>query len=204
MRIAVLGATGHTGHHVLDLALGHGHHVTALVRSPDKLAPASGLTILQGNPLEPAALTAMLAGHDAVISVLGPGSRDALKPSTMVADYARGLIEAMDRAGVARLAIISAAVLFPLRGPVYAFFRWFLRHHARDLAAMEHQVQDSRLAWTIARPGRLVESSGDEHRAAVGAFPANGRTISFRAVAAFLVGAVERTSHVHEIVGLAR
>ena len=43
MRIVVLGATGHTGHHVVDLALGRGHDVTAFVRSPGKLAPAERL-----------------------------------------------------------------------------------------------------------------------------------------------------------------
>lgn len=204
MRIAVLGATGHTGRHVLDFALGHGHDVTAFVRSPGKLAPAERLTIVAGDPLQPASLAAALPDHDAVISVFGPPSREALTQSTLVADYARGLIAAMQTARVPRLAIISAAVLFPLRGPVYAFFRWFLRHHARDLAAMEQQVQDSGLAWTIARPGRLVESADAQCRAVPGAYPANGRTMSFRAAAGFLVDAVERRSHVHEIVGLAR
>jgi uncharacterized protein YbjT (DUF2867 family) len=114
------------------------------------------------------------------------------------------LIAAMATAGVPRLAIISAAVLFPLRGPVYRMFRWLLRHHARDLAAMEQQVQASELAWTIARPGRLVESTREQCRAVTGAFPANGRAMSFRAAAGFLVDVVERHSHVHEIVGLAR
>lgn len=204
MRIAVLGATGRTGHHVLHLALGRGHDVTALVRSPGKLTPAERLTIVAGDPLQPALLAATLPGHDAVISTLGPPSREALKPSTIVADYARGLIAAMQTAEVPRLAIISAAVLFPLRGPVYAFFRWLLRHHARDLAAMERQVRDSGLAWTIARPGRLVESADEQCRAATGAYPVHGRTMSFRAVAGFLVDAVERHDHVREIVGLAR
>jgi len=204
MRIAVLGATGHTGHHVLDLALARGHRVTAFVRSPDKLTSASGLTITRGNPLEAAALAAVLPGHDAVISVFGPRSRDALKPSTIVGDYARALVEAMQTAGVERLAIISAAVLFPLRGPLYAFFRWLLRHHARDLAAMEQHVQDSQLAWTIARPGRLIESTDEQCRVAPGAFPDHGGAISFRAVAAFLLGAVEHQRHLHQIAGLAR
>jgi len=35
----------------------------------------------------------------------------------------------------------------------------FLRHHARDLRAMESIVQTSGLAWTIARPPRLTKSN---------------------------------------------
>src|SRR5437868_6950481 len=60
MRLAVLGATGHTGRHVLDFALGHGHDVTAFVRSPGKLTPAERLTIVAGDPLQPASLAAAL------------------------------------------------------------------------------------------------------------------------------------------------
>jgi len=204
MRIAVLGATGNTGRHVLDLALGHGHDVTALVRSPGKLIPRARLSLVEGNLLEPAALAASLPGHDAVISVFGPPQREALTPSSIVADYTRGLIAGMRGAGVDRLAIISAAVLFPMRGPVFAFFRWFLRHHARDLAAMERLVQDSSLAWTIARPGRLLAGADDTCRTATNAYPARGRSMTFRAVAAFLVETIERRSHVREIVGMAR
>lgn len=204
MRIAVLGATGNTGRHVLDLALGHGNTVTALVRSPGKLAPRERLSIVEADVLDPASLAAGLAGHDAVISVFGPPSREALKPGTIVTDYVRGLIAAMRAARVDRLAIISAAVLFPMRGPVFAFFRWFLRHHGRDLAAMERLVQDSSLDWTIARPGRLHAGDDDSYRTATNAFPPKGRTMSFRAVARFLVETIERGSDLHQIVGLAR
>src|SRR6185295_13309155 len=112
----------------------------------------------------------------AVISVFGPPPREALKPSSLVADYTRGLIAAMRGAGVDRLAIISAAVLFPMRGPVFALFRWFLRHHARDLAAMEQLVQGSTLAWTIARPGRLIAGDDDDCRIATNAYPPRGRS----------------------------
>lgn len=204
MRIAVLGATGNTGRHVLDLALAHGNAVTALVRSPGKLAPRERLSIVETDLLDPASLAAGLAGHEAVISVFGPPSRQALAPGTIVTDYVRGLIAGMRGAGVDRLAIISAAVLFPMRGPVFAFFRWFLRHHSRDLAAMERLVQDSPLAWTIARPGRLGAGDDDSYRTATNAFPPKGRTMTFRAVAKFFVETIERGSALHEIVGLAR
>jgi len=204
MRIAVLGATGNTGRHVLDVAIGHGNDVTALVRSPGKLTPRERLSVVQADLFDPGSLAAGLAGHDAVISVFGPPSREALKPGAIVTGYARGLIAGMRGARVDRLAIISAAVLFPMRGPVFAFFRWFLRHHARDLAAMERLVQDSPLAWTIARPGRLATADDDSYRIATNAYPLNGRTMSFRAVAGFLVESVERGRAVREIVGLAR
>jgi hypothetical protein len=108
----------------------------------------------------------------------------------------------MLRTHVSRLAIVSAAVLFPERGIYFAFFRWFLRHHALDLRAMEEIVQSSRLAWTIARPPRLTRSADDRFQAAPGALPVGSRSLPYRAAAAFLLGAVEERSYISEIVGL--
>lgn len=54
------------------------------------------------------------------------------------------------------------------------------------------------------RRGRNVSAFvRSQCQAAAGAYPVNGRAMSFRVAAGFLVDAVERGSHVHEIVGLA-
>ena len=37
MRLFILGANGKTGSEIMDLALKHGHQVTAFVRSPEKI-----------------------------------------------------------------------------------------------------------------------------------------------------------------------
>ncbi len=50
MRLFILGATGGTGKHLVDLALQRGHHVTAFVRSPQKLPRHERLTIVEGDP----------------------------------------------------------------------------------------------------------------------------------------------------------
>jgi nucleoside-diphosphate-sugar epimerase len=53
MKLFVLGATGHTGTHIVDLALSRFHGVTAFVRSPQKIAHHDPrLRIVGGNPLE--------------------------------------------------------------------------------------------------------------------------------------------------------
>ncbi|MDB4956933.1 MAG: Flavin reductase [Myxococcales bacterium] len=204
MRLLVLGATGNTGREILDRALARGHHVTAFVRSPEKLAPAAGLAIVPGDPRDRAALAAALVGHDAVVSAIGMRPPKAFRPHTLVADCAAATVDAMGIAGVQRLAIVSAAVLFPERGLVFAFFRWLLKHIARDLGAMEGVVRASALDWTIVRPPRLVQSADESWRFAVDALPAHGRTMGFRALAAFLVDAVEQDAHPRALVGLAR
>jgi putative NADH-flavin reductase len=204
MRLFVIGATGKTGTEIVDLALARGHEVTAFVRSPQKVRQATSLAAVRGDPLRSETIAAALPGHDAVLSAIGPAPREALRPSTLLADCARATVDAMTATGVNRLVIVSAAVLFPEKGLFFAFFRWLLRHHARDLSAMEDIIKASTLAWTIARPPRLVKSPDTNFRALPDALPPGGRSMSFRAVAAFMLDAVERHSYVNQIVGLAQ
>jgi uncharacterized protein YbjT (DUF2867 family) len=208
MRLFVIGANGKTGTQILDLARRRGHEVTAFVRSPEKLAAAQradaagSLTVVRGDPRRAESIAAALPGHDAVLSAIGPHPREALRPSTLVTDCARATVDAMTARGIARLAIVSAAVLFPEKGLYFAFFRWLTKHHARDLLVMERIVQASGLAWTIARPPRLTKSLDASFFALRDALPPGSRAMSFRSVAAFMLDAVERQSHVTEIVGL--
>jgi putative NADH-flavin reductase len=205
MRILVLGATGRTGREVVDLALARGHVVTAYVRSPQKLTRrGQGLVVERGDALDVDRLAEALVGQGAVLSALGLPPKQALRPSTFMAESMASTVAAMRRAEVHRLVAVSAAVLFPLHGAFYAFFRWMLQHHARDLAAMESVIQATDLDWTIARPPRLVVGPEARSRFEVNGLPAGGRAISYRSVAAFLLDCVEGHQHTREIVGLSR
>jgi putative NADH-flavin reductase len=204
MRLFVIGANGRTGTEIIDLARTRGHEITAFVRSPQKLAAATSVRVVQGDPRRSETIVAALPGHDAVLSAIGPHPREAFRPSTLLADCARATVEAMAVTGVTRLAIVSAAILFPEKGFYFAFFRWLAKHHARDLRAMESVVKSTGLAWTIARPPRLTKSMDASFRALRDALPPGSRAMSFRAVATFMLDAVEQRSHVAEIVGLGR
>jgi len=205
MKLLILGATGRIGRELVDLALARGHLVTAYVRTPTKLERReSGLIVKQGDALEVDRLTEALLGQDAVVSALGLPAKQALRPSSFMAESMASTVAAMKRAQVQRLAVVSAAVLFPMRGLFYAFFRWLLKHHARDLSAMENVIQASELDWTIARPPRLVSGAEAAPRVVVAGLPPRARAISFRAVAAFLLDCLEQENHVREVVGLSQ
>jgi nucleoside-diphosphate-sugar epimerase len=201
MQLFLLGATGQTGTALVDLALERGHHVTAFVRSPHKLAPRDRLTVVKGDPHDADALAAALAGHDAVLSALGTRGFANFRPHALVADCAASTVTAMERAGVRRLLLVSVAVLFPIRGLRYAFFRWFLQHVAYDLAAAEAIIRRSPLEFSLVRPPRLVGGDGP-YRASVDALPEPPRPISRRAVATFMLDAVEQRAHLREVVGV--
>jgi putative NADH-flavin reductase len=156
-----------------------------------------------GSPLDVDALRAVVSGHDAVVSTLGQHGRVVLRPSSLMGEFGRTIVEAMSMTDVSRLVVLSAAVLFPARGLLSRVAGWVLRHHARDLRTMEAVVAGSSLAWTIVRPPRLTGGAGDDYVAGTGVRPDGSASISFRAVARCMLDEVERGTNVRQIVGLA-
>ena len=72
-KVLLLGATGATGRHVLEQALGRKLDVTVLVRSPERLAGLThGARVVTGDILgDTSCLGNAVTGQDAVISTLG-------------------------------------------------------------------------------------------------------------------------------------
>ena len=205
MRLFVIGATGHIGAQIIDLALARSHELTAFVRSPEKINRRDPkLKIVKGDPHDVEQLAKALAGHDAVLSALGVRPPQAFRRHTLVEECAQSTVTAMTQTGVNRLLLVSAAVLFPQEGMLFGFFRALLKHIARDLRAAEDIVRNTGLEWTIARPPRLTNASDVAYRAVQNALPDKGFSMSFRAVGAFMIDAVEQHRFIREVVGLAR
>ena len=105
MKIAVIGATGNMGTRLLKEATTRGHQVTAISRSPEKLA-GPGVTPAAVNCSDEANLAETLKGHDAVILAVKFQEND-VKPT----------FAATRKAGVNRIAIVGgAASLFNADG----------------------------------------------------------------------------------------
>jgi putative NADH-flavin reductase len=111
----------------------------------------------------------------------------------------------MDAAGVRRLLIVSAAVLFEDQGFAYWLLRsTLLRNVAHDTGEMERLVRASSLDWTIARPPRLTNGrltgryAIEDER-----MPRGGSMVSRADVAHFMLEELERNAHVRRTVGMA-
>jgi putative NADH-flavin reductase len=201
MKLFVIGATGRTGLEIVQQALARGHQVTAFVRSPQNITLRNErLTVLKGNAMDEGQLFKAMQNHDAVLSALGP--RHVFKPSSLLHDSALATTRAIKRAGVKRLLILSAAAHFP--GIPNRIVSFVLRNHMRDSRAMEEIVQGSGLDWTIARPPRLTQEDYTAYRSRENAAPRKGFSLSRKAVAAFMLDAIEQRKHVHKIVGIAK
>jgi len=201
MKLFVIGATGQTGREIVQQALARGHQVTAFVRSPEGITSRNGrLTVRKGNAMDESQLFDAMQNHDAVLSTLGP--REVFKPSSMLRDSALATTLAMNRSDVKRLVVLSAAAHFP--GILNRIASFIMRNHMRDSLAMEEIVQASGLDWTIARPPRLTQEEYTTYRSREGAAPKMGFTLARKAVAAFMLDAIEQEKHFHKIVGIAK
>ncbi|HSN77554.1 MAG TPA: NAD(P)H-binding protein, partial [Anaerolineae bacterium] len=93
MRLTVFGGSGRIGIPLINQALAAGQEVTALVRTPAKLAiQHERLHVLQGDALDAGQVAAAIAGADAVLSVLGqthPPTKDLL--TTAVGNMLAGM-----------------------------------------------------------------------------------------------------------------
>jgi putative NADH-flavin reductase len=206
MRLFVLGATGGIGRELVNESLKRRHRVTAFVRSPQKLgAPQDGLTVIGGDVRDVDAMTAALAGHDAVLSAIGPRG---LGPSSITSDSTRAAVTAMRAAGVHRLVIVGVAMLFKESGLLGSLLRnTLLRNIAIDSVEMEKVVMASALNWTIVRPPRLTNGAGTErYEVADDHLPSGAganATVSRADVAHFMLDEVEQPRHMRRVVGIA-
>jgi uncharacterized protein YbjT (DUF2867 family) len=94
-KIAVAGATGRVGRHLVDLLEAEEHDVVAMSRS-------SGVDLITGDGLPQA-----LAGVDCVIDVASGPSPDQQAATEFFTAAARNLHEAGERAGVQRMVVVS-------------------------------------------------------------------------------------------------
>ena len=71
MKLFVIGATGRTGHEIVEQALARGHDVTAFVRLPESISQRNErLTIVRGNVMDENELRDAMQNHDAVVNFM--------------------------------------------------------------------------------------------------------------------------------------
>ncbi|MFC7877506.1 NAD(P)-dependent oxidoreductase [Isoptericola sp. NPDC057391] len=162
MKIAVLGASGRTGRLVVEEARRRGHHVVAVVRDPARLGDLTPDGVATADGLDAAAVTAALAGVDAVVSALGPvpGSAPGIQ-----GELTRVLVRAARDAGVRRAVVVTASgwvvdgddpLSRYLAKPILARA---LRDANAGFALAEPSVRESGLDWTIVRPPMLRDGA---------------------------------------------
>ena len=155
--VALTGASGFVGGHVLAQLLAAGHKVRALVRNPARFEPRvadTRLTVIEGSQFDDGPLARLVEGAEAVVHLVGiimevPSHRQTFERVHVLGT--RRLIEAARSAGIQRWVQMSALGTRPDAVSTYHRTKW----------AAETAVRESGTAYTIFRPSIIHGPDGE-------------------------------------------
>jgi nucleoside-diphosphate-sugar epimerase len=173
MRVALTGATGFIGSHILGELQEHGHEVTALIRhdAGDGVVAARGATPAAVDLYDRPTVVSLLRGADAAIHTASPGDETSAQLDAAVADAA---IEAFAGTGKPYLHISGVWIYgdntsiteeAPLKPPALVAWKQPIEGRILDAADMRGAVIVSSVAYGDgggALPGLLLGSPRDE------------------------------------------
>jgi putative NADH-flavin reductase len=162
MKIAIFGATGRTGQHLVQQALSEDYQVAVLARSPAKLGIQNDLlTVVQGDIKDASAVEQTIRGVDAVISVLGPTNNE---PTFEISQGMSLILEAMKKQDVDRLIISTGAgVGDPKDSPklfnhvMNLLLKLMAKNVLADMSKVVNLVRSSDRDWTVVRLPMLTD-----------------------------------------------
>jgi uncharacterized protein len=205
LNILILGATGRVGGQIVNYALHDRHHVTALVRTPEKIQINNeNLTIIQGNVLNKEDIVRAMHGIDVVISALNTDGVTTLSESMP------HIIEAMENEGIQRIITVGTAGILQSRtSPDLLRYQSSESKRKSTRAAEEHHkvydlLKQSTLEWTICCPTYLPDwESLGEYRVERDFLPVGGVKISVSDTAEFTYKQIKNNTYIKSRVGIA-
>lgn len=205
MKILLLGATGRVGSQIVTYALHERHHITVLVRNPEKIQINNEhLTIIQGNVLNKEDIVHAMHGVDVVISALNTDGTTTLSESMPL------IIEAMENEGIKRIITIGTAGILQSRTTPNSLRYQSSESKRRSTRAAEehHKVYDmlkqSTLEWTIVCPTYLPDGERlGKYRIERNFLPEGGVEISVQDTAEFTFRQIKTSDYIQSRVGIA-
>lgn len=161
MHVLIVGASKGIGLETTRQSLDAGHDVRALARSATAIAVLNpSLQKMRGDALKTADVEAALVGVDVVIQTLGVGLGDLFRPVHLFSDATRVLIAAMRSQGVKRLISVTGFGAGDSRASISCLqrlpFQIVFGRAYEDKSLQERLIKESKLDWTIVRPGVLT------------------------------------------------
>jgi putative NADH-flavin reductase len=206
MRIVLFGATGRLGGLALAEALGRGHTVTALVRDPARLSVSHPhLVAVAGDVRDPQAVAAVSAGHDAVVSCIGPGNLD-VGLDVLSAGMAT-ILAGMQAAGVRRIVAVAGAGILQADAEALLHdapgFPPRLRAISAEHLRSYEVLRASGASWTLVCPPFLIAGEGTGgYRAERDYLPEGGERIAYADAALFILDDLESGAFIGSRVGI--
>ncbi len=207
MKIALIGATGFVGSKVLAEALARGHSVTAIARHTGKLAAHKNLVAINGDVTDPAAVSRLVAGHDAVVSAYS-SMQDGSDVYNRFVAATKAIYEGVRRSGVKRLLVVGGAGSLEIKPGVQLVdtpeFPEGWREGARGARdALTLLKDETTLDWSFVSPSLMLEPGARTGQFRLGAdaplFDAKGESrISVEDLAVAIVDELEKPTHIRQ------
>src|SRR6202453_2634019 len=193
MKIALIGATGNAGSRILAELSRRGHAVTAIARHPQKVPALAGVTPAKADADDVAGLTAVIKGHDAVVSSVHFTASDPHK-----------LIAAVREARVPRYLVVGGAGSLEVAPGVKLidtpqFPAIYKAEATAGSAFLDLLRQQSDLDWTYLSPSAVFAPGERTGKFRLGRDRLltndKGSSISFEDYAIALVDEIEKPVH---------
>jgi putative NADH-flavin reductase len=209
MNVVIFGANGQTGRLLTERAVADGHVVTAFVRDPVLLSRArDSVRFVQGDVLDPTAVDRAVAGQQAVLVALGTAT---LRGSPQILPQGiRHILDAMERHGVRRIAVLSAAgALHERAGSLVGnvglmLARAYLPRVYAEHRAMLEELRKRDLDWIAVRPVILTNGPyTGRYRMVVEGIPRGGYRVSRADLADFMIRQLTSDEFVRKMPAIA-
>jgi putative NADH-flavin reductase len=220
-RVVLIGATAKSAPAFFKEAFARGYDAVGVARRPEAVEIKDPhLTVVKGDVLDEKSIEAALSGNEVVVSYLSccrtPGSDPHAEIPADVNLLSKGIsnvIQAMRAKGNRRLIAVSSTsvehVLVDKPGDDAAPIDqqwWRGRYKFDDQRRMEAIVFSSGLDFIIVRPARVTgdESSGKPINTIVNkaSYDPMNRKLSRPDLAAFIMGQMESTQYLGDVVGV--
>jgi putative NADH-flavin reductase len=208
MKLLIVGGTGGTGKELIEQALEQGHRLTALVRNPDRVKTSHpNLQVVKGDILDFNIVQDVVEGQDAVLSALG--HKKFFVRTTILSSGTKNIIGAMQKHNVSRFICITSLGINESRfklGLYYTLFviPFIVFFYFLDKSKQEKLIKESKLSWTIIRPGQLTNGKKRgvyKHGPNVGSYILT-KMISRADVAHFMLSQLNDITYLGKAVGV--
>ena len=197
MKIAVIGASGNAGSRITAELAHRGHSVTAIARNPEKIAAQANVTATKGDLMDQAALTRLLAGHDAAISSVHFLASDPARLIGAAKDSRVGRYLVVGGAGSLEVAPGVRLVTTP------GFPVAYKAEAEKGAAFLDLLGQETELSWTFLSPSALFTAGERTGKFRIGTdqllTAADGKSwVSYEDFAVALADEIERPAHIRK------
>ncbi len=208
MNLLIIGGTGRTGQELIKQGLEKGYGITALVRDPNKLTLSHpNLRIKKGNVLIPESFGNTFKGQDAVLSALG--HKKFFIKTNILSKGTENIINEMNKHKVKRFICITSLGINDSRFKLGLYYTLFvipviIYFYFLDKSKQEKIIRESKLDWTIVRPGQLTsrkKRSKYKHGPDLGHYIFT-KMISRSNVAHFMLNQIKEKTYLYKTPGV--